>query len=796
MKIYNNPNSQAWSSILARPTMDIINLNSTVSEILQKVKNEGDTALNFYNKKFDNVDLETIEVTDEELIEAADLVSENLKKAIQTAYQNIEKFHAAQKTETLEVETMPGVKCWQKSVAIEKVGLYIPGGTAPLFSTILMLGVPAKVAGCKEIIMCTPPQKDGTINPAMLYTAQLIGIEKIFKVGGAQAIGAMTYGTATIPKVYKIFGPGNQYVTCAKQLSTQAGVAIDMPAGPSEVLIVADESCEPSFVAADLLSQAEHGVDSQVVLVTFSEEVAEAILAEGEQQLKKLPRRKIAGESLEDSPVIIMDNKTTAIQLINEYAPEHLIIATNDADDLAEKIINAGSIFIGNYTPESVGDYASGTNHTLPTNGFAKNYSGVNLDSFCKKITYQKLTEEGLSNIGRTVELMATAEELEAHKNAVTIRLNKINTNSKSQQKKKLIKRSVSDLVRPNILNLSAYSSARSEFKGAAEVFLDANENPFENGMNRYPDPLQNQLKEKIANWRNVKTENVFLGNGSDEIIGLLIQTFCRPQKDSIITLPPTFGMYKVAAAIGEVKIKTVNLDKDFQPKVDAILKSADINDKILFLCSPNNPTGNSFDFEKVKQLIAAFDGIVVVDEAYIDFSQQESCTSLLSEFPNLIVLQTFSKALGMAGARLGIAFTSTEIIQYLNKVKMPYNINELTQQAALEALRQQDTLEMQIYFILKQKNWLEKELQNLNCIQKVFPSDANFLLVKTHNPNELYQFLTNRKIIVRNRSTQIGCEGCLRFTVGLEQENKRLIEALKEYQITITQNEKSTISR
>ena len=796
MKIFNNPNSQTWSSILARPTMDTQSLNSTVSKILQKVKKEGDIALDFYNKKFDNVELETIEVTDEEFLEAENLVNEDLKKAIQSAYQNIKKFHAAQKTETLEIETMPGVKCWQKSLPIEKIGLYIPGGTAPLFSTILMLGIPAKVAGCKEIIMCTPPQKDGRINSTMLYTAKLIGIEKIYKVGGAQAIGAMTYGTETIPKVYKIFGPGNQFVTTAKQLVTQEGVAIDMPAGPSEVLVIADESCEPSFVAADLLSQAEHGVDSQVVLVTFSEETAEAILAEGEQQLKKIPRRKIAGESLENSPVIIMENKTTAIQLINEYAPEHLIIATDDADDLAQKINNAGSVFIGNYTPESVGDYASGTNHTLPTNGFAKNYSGVNLDAFCKKITYQKLTEEGLLNIGKTVELMAEAEQLEAHKNAVTIRLNKINTNSKNNHKSKIDKRKISKLVRPNILKLAPYSSARSEFKGAAEVLLDANENPFHNGMNRYPDPLQKKVKEKVAAFRNINKENIFFGNGSDEIIGLLMQIFCRPQKDSIIILPPTFGMYKVAAAIGEIEIKTINLDENFQPKIDAILKSSKSTDKILFLCSPNNPTGNSFDFEKIKKLISEFDGIVVVDEAYIDFSQQESCISLLDEFQNLIVLQTFSKAMGMAGARLGIAFTSTEIIQYLNKVKMPYNINELTQQAALKALKNKETLDLQIHLILEQREWLEKELQNFSCIQKVFPSDTNFLLVKTLNPNALYEFLTTRKIIVRNRSTQVGCDGCLRLTVGLKQENQRLIEALKEYQITILQNEKSTFSR
>jgi len=779
MKIYTNPNSQTWSFILARPMMDTQNLNSTVSEILQKVKNEGDTALNFFNKKFDQVELENIEVTEEEIAAAESQLDGKLKKAIQVAYQNITKFHAAQKTETLEVETMRGVKCWQKSVAIEKVGLYIPGGTAPLFSTILMLGIPAKVAGCQEVVMCSPPQKDGKINAAMLYTAKLVGIEKIFKVGGAQAIGAMTFGTETIPQVYKIFGPGNQFVTTAKQLVGQEGVAIDMPAGPSEVLIVADESCEPSFVAADLLSQAEHGMDSQVVLITFSEETAEAILAEGEQQLKQLPRKKIAGEALENSPVIIFDNKASALKLINEYAPEHLIIATKDADDFSKKIINAGSVFIGNFTPESVGDYASGTNHTLPTNGFAKNYSGVNLDAFSKKITYQKLTKEGLLNLGPTVELMAEAEQLEGHKKAVTIRLNNISTNSK---KEIFQKRNIQNLVRPNILKMHAYSSARSEFEGTAEVFLDANENPFDNGMNRYPDPLQNNLKVKIGAWRNVPKENIFLGNGSDEIIGLLMQTFCQPKKDGVIVLPPTFGVYEVATTIGEIGIKKINLDKNFQPKVNVILNAADLNDKILFICSPNNPTGNSFDFKKIKKLINEFDGIVVVDEAYIDFSKNDSCLSLLKKNKNLIILQTFSKALGMAGARLGMAFASEEIVSFLNKVKMPYNINELTQKAALQSLEQKNNFKQQVKTILEQRFFLEKELLQFDFIEKIFPSDANFLLVKVSEPNQLYQFLVSRKIIVRNRSTQVGCKGCLRFTIGLEKENLRLIETLHNY--------------
>lgn len=782
MKIYNNPNSQTWPSILARPTINNQRLNISVSEILQKVRNEGDAALKFFNKKFDQVDLDFIEVTEDEIVAAKDQIDPELKKAIITAYQNIFKFHAAQKTNTLQVETMPGVKCWQKNVPIEKVGLYIPGGTAPLFSTILMLGIPAKVAGCKEIIMCTPPQKDGKINAAMLYTAQLVGIENIYKIGGAQAIGAMTYGTETIPKVYKIFGPGNQFVTTAKQLVSQEGVAIDMPAGPSEVLVVADETCEPAFVAADLLSQAEHGIDSQVVLVTFTEETAEAILTEAEQQLKKLPRRKIAGEALENSPVIIFDNKTSALKITNEYAPEHLIIATRDANNFAEKVINAGSIFVGNYTPESIGDYASGTNHTLPTNGFAKNYSGVNLGSFSKKITYQQLTKEGLKNLGPTVELMAEAEQLQGHKNAVTLRLNKINGTPFTSINEPHQKRNIQDLVRPNILKMHAYSSARNEFEGAAEILLDANENPFNNGINRYPDPLQKELKKKIATWKNLSEENIFLGNGSDEIISLLIQTFCSPKEDGIIILPPSFGVYEVAAAIGEINVKKINLNKTFQPRVNSILKATDSKDKILFICSPNNPTGNSFDFGKIKKLILEFDGIVVIDEAYIDFSQNESCLSLLKSNKNLIILQTFSKALGMAGARLGMAFASQEIINFLNRVKMPYNINELTQKAAISRLNQKNIIEQQIKTIIEQRIFLEKKLSNFDFIERIYPSDANFLLIKVSEPNHLYQFLISHKIIVRNRTKEIGCKGCLRLTIGMKKENLRLIEALNIY--------------
>lgn len=426
MKVYVNPPKQDWNNILARPVFAFEDLEKKVVPILNQVRTKGDSAIRKFTRQFDGIDLEGIQIQEKEISIAIDQMTIELKEAILVAKENIEKFHAAQQEDTIVVETMPGVKCWRSSVAIERVGLYIPGGTAPLFSTILMLGIPAKIAGCKEIILCTPPQKDGNIHPAILYTAHEIGIDKIFKVGGAQAVGAMAYGTESIPSVYKIFGPGNQFVTMAKQLVNKEGIAIDMPAGPSEVLVYADETSNPSFVAADLLSQAEHGVDSQVVLVTTSESQLEKIQEAIQRQLVLLPRKSIAEKALNNSVAIVVDTVEVVVQLINQYAPEHLILAVDSAMEIASRIINAGSVFLGHFTPESIGDYASGTNHTLPTNGFAKMYSGVSLDSFVKKITYQKLEPKGLQILGPVVEKMAEAEALVAHKHAVTIRLNQL----------------------------------------------------------------------------------------------------------------------------------------------------------------------------------------------------------------------------------------------------------------------------------------------------------------------------------------------------------------------------------
>ena len=426
MNIIRYPKREDWSQIVERPHLDVSQLNETVACVLADVRKRGDDAVKGYELKFDHVDLPSLAVTEEEMAEAEKLVGAELKAAIQLAHYNIQAFHESQLFKGKKVETQPGVTCWQKSVPIEKVGLYIPGGTAPLFSTVLMLATPAKIAGCGEIVLCTPPDRQGKVNPAILVAARIAGVSKIFKAGGVQAIGAMAYGTETVPKVYKIFGPGNQYVMAAKQQVSLHDVAIDMPAGPSEVCVIADEHANIEFVAADLLSQAEHGIDSQVLLITNKEQVILDVQAEVNRQLDLLPRKEIAAKALDNSRMVLVNDLQEAIDLSNAYAPEHLIIQTANFEKLAQKVVNAGSVFLGEYACESAGDYASGTNHTLPTHGYATAYSGVNLDSYCRKVTFQHLTAEGIRSIGHAVELMAAAEQLDAHKNAMTVRLKSI----------------------------------------------------------------------------------------------------------------------------------------------------------------------------------------------------------------------------------------------------------------------------------------------------------------------------------------------------------------------------------
>lgn len=427
MKVIKYPTKEEWSEIVKRPHLDVSQLNATVESVLDDIRNYGDEAVKRYEEKFDHAHLDSLAVTETEMEEAERLVSPELKNALQLAHHNIAIFHQSQMFESIKVETCPGVTCWQKSVAIQKVGLYIPGGTAPLFSTVLMLATPAKIAGCGEIVLCTPPGRDGKVNPAILVAAKIAGVNKIFKAGGVQAIGAMAYGTESVPKVYKIFGPGNQYVMAAKQRVSLHDVAIDMPAGPSEVCVIADETANPVFVAADLLSQAEHGVDSQVFFITMSETVLENVRNEVLSQIERLPRKDMAQKSLENSKFILVKDENDAVDLCNTYAPEHLIIATSDYEQLAERVVNAGSVFLGNYACESAGDYASGTNHTLPTHGYALAYNGVNLDSYNRKITFQHLTDEGIHSIGDAVVSMAENEQLEAHANAMRLRVKEVN---------------------------------------------------------------------------------------------------------------------------------------------------------------------------------------------------------------------------------------------------------------------------------------------------------------------------------------------------------------------------------
>lgn len=426
MRQYIQPEKRLWPEILKRPQMDLSGLYDSVREILAKIKQQGDEALRELTLRFDGVNLQHFTVTEKEWKRAERNTEPELKNAIELAAANIEKFHQTQKTTFQKVETMPGVTCWQKAVAIERAGLYVPGGTAPLFSTVLMLAIPARIAGCREVILCTPPAKDGSIHPAILYAARISGVKKVFKLGGVQAIGAMAYGTETVPKADKIFGPGNQYVTAAKQLVSTDTTAIDMPAGPSEVMVVADESADPAFVASDLLSQAEHGTDSQVVLVVNHPRLAGPVQDQISRQLNRLPRKDIAKKSLGNSILVVLEDEQDIVEMINAYAPEHLILSTRNYQIMAEKVLNAGSVFLGNFTPESAGDYASGTNHTLPTNGWARAYSGVNLDSFMKKITFQEITGNGLLGIGPAIETMAAAEQLDGHKNAVSLRLKKL----------------------------------------------------------------------------------------------------------------------------------------------------------------------------------------------------------------------------------------------------------------------------------------------------------------------------------------------------------------------------------
>lgn len=807
LAIEKEPPRSLWTELTARPAMDVTTLFDTVRPIVDDVRQRGDAALLEYEARFDRAELQSLRVSREEMDAAAALVSDELKCAIRTAHENIARFHSAQRFAPITTTTAPGVVCEQRAVPIERVGLYIPGGSAPLFSTVLMLAVPAVIADCKQIVLCSPPTSEGaTIAPAILYTAQLCGVTEVFKLGGSQAIAAMACGTESVPRVDKIFGPGNQYVMAAKQWVSLSGVAIDMPAGPSEVEVIADASCRPAFVAADLLSQAEHGPDSQVVLVTTDESVAQSIAAEVERQLALLPRRDIAARALANSRCVVFADDGDIVDFTNAYAPEHLIIATERPRAIADRITAAGSVFVGHYACESAGDYASGTNHTLPTLGYARSYSGLCLDSFQRKMTLQELTPEGIASIGPAVVTMARGEQLDAHANAMALRLAALESAEKhtsvdGDRPNELD--AIDALVRPNIVALAPYSCARDEFKGgnAATVFLDANESPYCHStspasdaletvseapasalapINRYPDPLQMRVKERIAELKGMATENIFLGNGSDEAIDLIFRVFCRPSLDNIIALAPSYGMYEVCAEVNDVECRKVQLRGDYSFCPDDIMAATDEHTKAVFLCSPNNPTGNLLTHASIKDVLHRFPGIVVVDEAYIDFCPDATWRHAITDHPRLIVLSTFSKAWASAGMRLGMAFAHSRIISYFNKVKYPYNVNTLTQQRALAMLDRSADIDREVATILAERSRLRDALEALPIVQHVYPSDANFLLVRVNDATATYRFLAEQNIVVRNRNSVVLCEGCLRITVGTPEENDILIKALQ----------------
>lgn len=768
MEIFIEPERREWPGLCQRATKGNADIEARVREILDRVRTGGDEALKQLSTEIDGFRPDSIKVTQEEIEEACTLVNDRVKEAIETAWNNIYAFHKAQMPGRIEVETFPGVTCIQKPVPIGSIGLYIPGGTAPLFSTVLMLAVPSMIAGCRTRILCTPAGKNGKVSPEVLYAANRCGITEIFKTGGAQAIAAMAYGTESIGKVDKIFGPGNRYVTTAKQIVSTEGTAIDMPAGPSEVMVLADGTAVPSFVAADLLSQAEHGRDSQVILVCSSRDIADAVLEETDRQAASLPRGEMIKSSLGNSRAVVFGNTDDMLAFAEAYAPEHLIISTENAAEMAERINCAGSIFIGNFSPESAGDYASGTNHTLPTSGWAHSFSGVNVESFLRRTTLQKLSAAGLRGLSGCITTMAEAEGLEAHANAVRVRLEAVAGAEPEAF-------DVDRLVRRNILNLEPYSTARDDYKGSLGIFLDANENPFENGYNRYPDPHQKALKARISALKGIPAENLFIGNGSDEAIDLVYRVFCEPGRDNVVSICPSYGMYKVAAATNDAEFREVLLGKDFSLDTDLLLGACDAFTKAIFICSPNNPSGNAYPVSQILELARSFRGIVVVDEAYGDFSEKGS-TALKA--PNIIVLQTLSKAWGLAGLRIGLAIADKRIIDLMSRVKYPYNINKTAQETALKELEK--PIDGILEKLKSERDRLSEILPQIPSVKEVWPSDANFLLVRFDDPDHVYDLLTAAGIIVRNRSRLPRCSGCLRITVGTPEENRKLIDTLR----------------
>ena len=791
MIIWNELTAAAQTQVLKRPALTAnADRAVDVARYIAQIRADGDASARALTRRFDGVELGELKVSAAEF-EACDAqLSTELKAAMQAAFARIKRFHSACAPQAVAVETAPGVLCERRVVGIDRVGLYVPAGSAPLPSTALMLGVPAMLAGCLEIVLCSPVDTNGNVHPTVLYAAKLCGISQVFKLGGVQAIAAMAFGTESVPKCDKLFGPGNAWVTEAKQQVslTPDGAAIDMPAGPSEVLVIADLEANSKIVAADLLSQAEHGPDSQVVLLSDSSELIAQVRTELDRQLEALGRAEIARASLQHCRLILVADIKQAIQVSNQYAPEHLILNVQGARQYLAQVRNAGSVFLGALTPESTGDYNAGTNHVLPTYGHARAYSGVSVQSFVKLITVQTLSTQGLAAIGPEAVTFAHAEGLEAHAFAVQKRLELIASSPNALQA--VSKASVLALARAEFLSFKGYSSARMEASAGA-TFLNANESPWPPGpdahsletLNRYPEPQPKMLLQRLANIYGVAEESLLIGRGSDELIDLLTRAFCRAGVDRVLIMPPTFGMYKVCANVQGAEVIEVPLlaENNFAPDWAAARAALSSGVKLAYVCTPNNPTGGAVDPLELREFVIAAAGraVVVVDEAYFEYAKTTSAIAMLQEFDHVVVLRTLSKAYGLAGARIGCVIAQPDVIKLLRTLMAPYPIASPAVHAALRGLSDLPLVAERIACLIAERKRIASALENLAGVRKVWNSVANFLTFEVVDAKLVYRSLADQGVVVRDVSHYPGLSQNLRVSVGTPQENTQFLNAL-----------------
>lgn len=844
--------AQARAAALARPAHGVdASLAATVAEICEAVRRRGDTAVAEFTERFDGASPAALRVSEQELREAESALPPSAGAAMRLAIDNVRRFHERQLPVEYAVETLPGVRCEQVARPIDNVGLYVPAGTAPLPSAAIMLAVPATLAGCRHRILCTPPRRDGSADPAVLTAARLAGVDEIYRIGGAQAIAAMAWGTESVPKVDKIFGPGNAWVTAAKtaMAADPAGPAIDMPAGPSEVLVIADEQANPEFVAADLLSQAEHDADSQVVLLATSADVAERIARHVEEQMTGLARREIVAAAIANSRFIVVDGLAEAVEVSNEYAPEHLILQVAEPRSLLPLVRNAGSVFLGPWSPEAVGDYCSGTNHVLPTAGNARAFSGLSVEAFMRRMTVQELSRDGLHALSSATVELAELEGLDAHAAAVTRRLGSTadhatatedgpqagaptpagpragngggvatqasfpvranatppavparGTTSSNRaapsdtpvdlagpgRRPGTSAEGIRSLARPEISALHAYTAARQE---PDTVRLNANEAPRPLGsgtaLNRYPAIRPARLQERLAAHYGVPPDHLLVTRGSSEAVDLLIRAFCRAGRDSIVIAPPTFGMYRVYADIQGARTLSVPLaaERDFAFDADAVLRSCTDDTKLIFVCSPNNPTGGTVPLDVIRAIAGARAGrsLVVVDEAYAEFTNEPSAVADVEHRENVVVLRTLSKALSLAGARCGAVIGAVEAISMLNAILAPYALSTPVVDSVLEALSPDNLREAAeaVAETVRERERVRAALAGSPDVLEVWPSEANFLLVRFRDTGAMRSTLAGARILVRELDGDAALEGCVRITVGTRRENDLLLGAL-----------------